>query len=708
LKGWILKPWPKSTELHAERILEISSTISTSHYDKNLINNQGHGFFITNEDTNEIIKKSFYTATIVIISTNQILDLVKVWRSVGPHSIWIKTNKYNLIFILLIWAIARIAKKAGPLTDFKIDGLNIPRIIQIKLNRPRSKPATRWHIQRSRTLDFFETLNTSKIQYVILRWWEKCENLPCDEDIDILISEYDIGKAGEIASIYFGVGSVDMYSSTGLPGSDWRSLPYFPAYLSKKILTNQILYKNSFYIPDPECAFLLTVYHILFHKANRVSIESIENHNKLLTNDKRYEELLNTLQSKANIQWDKNFESLCNLLKDSGYWPPVDLLRKYLLLHPKSWLVGITPKCAKCPEISGDVIVFIIRDAALEDALVDKAIEWIQGRGFIILENKELGNPDNIHIKDYIRAGNWHSGPFSRSGGDPVRAIIAYDYCPKWDNQKNINIDRKLELRKWLCRQNTSNYDCNYIHSSDDWIEAKEYIHKIWPKNYESIYQKILVCDKYHFPPPSSGKLFSGGYKNRSRVELLQIDGREQVRKLYRSDFSHSFNRELNFITAMQGRVEWVPKLYSAGNNWITMEYYKNVLDGFDSIQVWKKLLGFRNEILHIYVDLFMYGYANFDLNINNIILTPSNNLRVIDFEFVYPYSQIPGSILMAYDVIGPPSDFSDDLPGQGKDVILAMEYWRNFFRMTSSEMKKQLKIIYLDKLNKNNISQIY
>ena len=76
-----------------------------------------------------------------------------------------------------------------------------------------------------------------------------------------------------------GIQPVDLYSVTGLPGADFRSMPYFPPYLAEELLDRAVIHRGLCRVPAPREHFLSLAYHALYHKGGDSGIPS--------ANDKR-------------------------------------------------------------------------------------------------------------------------------------------------------------------------------------------------------------------------------------------------------------------------------------------------------------------------------------------------------------------------------------------------------------------------------------
>jgi len=104
----------------------------------------------------------------------------------------------------------------------------------IDTNNKRPKSSARYYISPKIGVEgFFTSLNNKNIQYTILRWFEKFPHLEKDEDIDLLVADKDFETVKQMLSQKAGIIPVDMYSVSGLSGSDYREMAYYPLDIKK-------------------------------------------------------------------------------------------------------------------------------------------------------------------------------------------------------------------------------------------------------------------------------------------------------------------------------------------------------------------------------------------------------------------------------------------------------------------------------------------
>ncbi len=100
-----------------------------------------------------------------------------------------------------------------------------------------------------------------------------------------------------------GIQPVDVYSATGLPGADFRAMPYFPPYLADELLDRAVIHRGLCRVPAPREHFLSLAYHALYHKGGDSGIPS--------ANDQRLRARARTTTMWKFFEiWPKTWESM--------------------------------------------------------------------------------------------------------------------------------------------------------------------------------------------------------------------------------------------------------------------------------------------------------------------------------------------------------------------------------------------------------------
>lgn len=98
----------------------------------------------------------------------------------------------------------------------------------------------------------FRLLNERGIRYAVLRWFDTLPNLDPGEDIDILFADEDVAIVDELFLLHKRDGAIkcDIYSASGLKGSNFHGLPYYERRLAEQILDNTVFHAEVFKVPS--------------------------------------------------------------------------------------------------------------------------------------------------------------------------------------------------------------------------------------------------------------------------------------------------------------------------------------------------------------------------------------------------------------------------------------------------------------------------
>jgi hypothetical protein len=140
----------------------------------------------------------------------------------------------------------------------------------------RSTGPCRW-LPPDLTLDqFFDILRREQVTYAVLRWFEDLPEVEPGHDIDMLVSDEHVDFVQSLLANRprKGAQHVDVYSASGLPGSDLDGTPCFPPRLAHEILTNALWLRGAYRVPQPEPHFLGLAYHAAYHKGYKSGLSS--------------------------------------------------------------------------------------------------------------------------------------------------------------------------------------------------------------------------------------------------------------------------------------------------------------------------------------------------------------------------------------------------------------------------------------------------
>ena len=517
---------------------------------------------------------------------------------------------------------------------------------------------------------FFKELNQRGVSYVVMRWFEELPETRTEEDIDILIADEDIDKIWDLFGQNRNKQKFDIYNVTGSRGHHFKNLPYYPPELARQVLANRTWHKEIFAVPDTRRYFLSLAYHAVFHKGSKSGIPNRHHADEEFNADHDYISYLRNLAEPAGFSGRdfEEFNDLYQLLSVEGWVPEFDTLRK--LAEHDPWLRDLLPESAE--DISdGEMVVFIVRQWVVDHDKLDTVKQIIQKKGLEILKSVVLEGEAKNRAVNKIRGGKWDKGPFPKSGGPPAAVIICFDYHPRKPDKltrkthpfvKNHNVMLKYTIRDYINEEMLYFNHVNSIHSADNEVEAFEYLKLIFPQEADDIKKladKRREAYRTRFPVLHLYK----SYRSRAKIEKIDYHGKQAVKKTFKISFKHYLEREAFAYKHFSELLDTVPPLWEQGDNYIIIPWYDNQLEGTSERNIKKLLRPHAEQVVRSLYVFYREGYALIGFNTDNLLLTSKNQIKLIDFEFLYRYQSKPQTFLHSYDITGIPKDFDGDLP---------------------------------------------
>ncbi len=350
--------------------------------------------------------------------------------------------------------------------------------------------------------NFFQQLAERKIRYVVMRWFDDLPLIEPGEDVDLLVADEDLSKLSDLFSRFRTPLACDLYSLTGLPGSDFRKMAYYPPYIAEKMIERAETLRGLYRVPCKRDHFMSLAFHALYHKGYKSGLET-----KLTPStppmkhpDHDYSAILTRLASELSIDVRIDLESLDEYITGEGWRPPFDMLARLALWN--SWIEDryFSKGLDVEPKLRG-VAVFMVRSRAIELGLSDGAETELDYHGFQVLHSEILTPKQQKVVASRIRGGNWGQGPWMHSGGLPARIIVVWDPKPQLVDPKtrekyplldNGRILRaKVALRGSFLQGLSKRDRFNPMHSADNDVQAWEYLAILLPDQVESLKQKV-------------------------------------------------------------------------------------------------------------------------------------------------------------------------------------------------------------------------
>lgn len=516
-----------------------------------------------------------------------------------------------------------------------------------------------------------QKLAANQIHYAALRWFENLPELPPGEDLDLLVADEHLSAIHTILDAGPGVEPCDVYSVTGLPGSDYRGLPYFPPQLAATLLSNAQIHRSQARVPSVDHHFLSLAYHAIYHKGRRSGLPSRKGlwwTPKKLEHD--YCAVLHALATKLAIQPELTLEGLDEYLQAAGWRPPRDMLvRLAKKRRDLSSLLGSENRADEDPGLA----VFLIREAAAKPENLEALIEEIERQGFQIIKTKVLSAAESQAVGRTIRGGNWGRGPWAACGGLPAAAVVVYDSEPipvsrrekrRFPQLTNARLLCKGKLRDSFNRTLPLELHVNALHSSDNGHEALEYIQVVMPEALEEIRSQIASI-KSSFKTREPVLFQLSAFRRRAKTEVIRFGEQLAVKKTFKSHQRSYCQREAWAMSQLSRVVAAIPPLLASDGESVIYPYYDDVLK-FRRASGRLLPLDVAREAINALRQVYEAGYALIDAHPENVIVDRRYGLKLIDFEFLYQYEKKPATFEQAFDIAGCPADFSGSQPDGG------------------------------------------
>jgi hypothetical protein len=546
------------------------------------------------------------------------------------------------------------------------------RLLVFRVRRRTLPRSARHYIPHQLGLEeFLRRLTGQGIRHAVLRWFESLPGLAEGEDLDILVDDDDLPRVLEMLDAWPGIVPCDVYSETGLPRSDFRKMPYYPPRLAGQLLAGAVVHRNLCRVPNPEHHFLSLAYHAIYHKGPPSGIPTRSGRRRTINGwEHDYAQILSDLAARRQWNVEITREGLEEYLSAHDWRPPRDMLAR---LGQRNRWIRQSLDAESHDAADRGLVVFIVRREAMNRGGLARLVPLLERSGFSVLTTKVLADEELAHVAANIRGGNWGRGPWGTSGGPPAAALVAYDPHPtpltrrqrkKFPLADNARLLEKSRLRDALNEGYPRQQHCNVLHSSDNSLEAWEYIAIAMPAD-EAPIRRTLAEWKSSFRTDAPVLQELTRYGVRAKIELVECQARRAVRKTFKPGRERFCRREVWAMRELSRIVPEIPPLLEEDENWVIYPYYDDVLQYQRSSGRLIPLAAARAAIAalrHVYEA----GYALVDASIDNIVVDRREGLKLIDFEFLHRYHRRPESFRLSYDIAGCPENFADDLPAGG------------------------------------------
>jgi hypothetical protein len=514
-------------------------------------------------------------------------------------------------------------------------------------------------------------LDQAGIRYAVLRWFETLPELEPGEDLDVLVADEDLDAFRAILDREPGTIPVDLYSESGLVGSDYHGMAYYPPALAATLLGRTVRHSSGALVPSPVDHLHSLAYHAAYHKGLRSGIPS-ETRAPVANPEHDYPAALQELARRQGITLPTTLEGVDAYLAERGWRPPPDTLRRLAehtehLRDSKGRATPEHPGLHELPELAA----FFVREQTL-DVLGLAEVEQVLARlEFEIMDVRTLAPDARARCQALVRGGNWGRGPFGRSGGGPVVALVALHYGPRPPDDEVrrrypalTNSDvllAKNQVRDLVLSRTGEAQAFNPVHSSDNEAEAWEYIEVAMPENLQFLRQEVAQRKAAFRTDVPVRTVLSLG--RRAKVEVVEGADRPVVRKTFGPHALPHFRRELAALQELGPVVPAVPEVCDVGDNWFTLPLFDDQLRL--SSTPGHRLVPLRHarEMVSVLRQVHAQGADLIDAKPQNFLLDPRRGLTLVDLEFCHWYDGDPPPFQASYSFAGVPEGFIGDVP---------------------------------------------
>jgi hypothetical protein len=179
--------------------------------------------------------------------------------------------------------------------------------------------------------EFFDILRRERVTYLVLRWFEDLPHVEPGHDIDILVADEDVAFVQSLLADRPRNGGqhLDIYSVSGLPGSDLEGIPCFPPPLARDIVTNAVWLRDTYRVPDVEPHFLGLAYHAAYHKGYSSGLRAGNGPGEVHRHASHdYEAVLAELAGRLGESVTPTLEGVDRYLADHDLRPSPDMLKQ--------------------------------------------------------------------------------------------------------------------------------------------------------------------------------------------------------------------------------------------------------------------------------------------------------------------------------------------------------------------------------------------
>lgn len=329
---------------------------------------------------------------------------------------------------------------------------------------------------------FLDALDDAGADYAVLRWFDELPRLPEGEDLDLLVADEAVEIVESIIEGAVDGTPMDLYSVSGLPGTDYKGVAYYPPRLARRILDGAIRRRGRWRAPNPRHHFFSLAHHVVYHKGEAADLTPRSSGDERGTSHD-YHATLSNLARRLDLELrGVTLDDLDAVLDAHDWDAPADHTEWLSLRNP--WLKRKV-EYVEDATIHRGLSVFLIRRRAAELGFGPEIVDELRRAGFSILRHHRLTKSETLRLAEQTRGGNWGPGPWPKCGGPPAEIAVAFDAAPieptSWQQKihpllANARLLVKSDIRSRLNKRLGDTQKFNMIHSTDHGSQAVDYL----------------------------------------------------------------------------------------------------------------------------------------------------------------------------------------------------------------------------------------
>jgi hypothetical protein len=438
-------------------------------------------------------------------------SFLNVWHA--QYILWSPEMRGSSVIAFLgmlkLFLRGRIGLPTWEWTDF---GAGIRRLHFLLQNRDRRRSDEKRYVSPVTGIEhFFDQLRAENVNYAILRWFEDLPHKEPGKDIDVIVADMDVEAFDRLTADLPGIIQCDVYSVSGLPGSDYHGDPHLPPHLAAGMLERAVWYRGRYRVPSPDDYFVTLAFHAIYHKGRSTGIPSTADDGpRARPPSHDYTSILGEMAASLNIDVDITLEGLDKYFQSRGLRPHLDTIVRFTRFN--SWASHLLAlemaEHAKTRHVG--LCNFYIRERAIERGYDRDIIAIIESEGFVVLDEIVPDKDSLEYLNRNVRGGNWGRGKAHTSAGGPRILLVVYDPSPIVPSASTVRLHpatqnerirlTKKHVRRAMNRRMDPSEHCNMLHTSDNDAEALLVLRALVPDRVDAIIERIDEVKMRHTP----------------------------------------------------------------------------------------------------------------------------------------------------------------------------------------------------------------